>query len=154
MSRGDNFNAGGGKHDQECYGCGATGNHNHFGFGRDPKCPYCGSGEVHFSTTPEEVSQTRGEKIDRLVGAGHGLNNVKVDDFGHPHVEYKMGNWIGRYKGGGIDISHASEPSSAVAFIQLSDFKNNAPKTITPDELHNHISNWVQENGEEHLKNL
>ena len=154
MSRNEHFNSGSGNHDQECYGCGATGNSNHFGMGNNKKCSYCGSSEVHYARTEEDRYNSRSDIINRLTSAGHDIQNISIDESSQPHVKFSYGNWIGRYKGGGIDIAHASNPDSAVAFIPLHDYENNSPKTIGPEELRQHMVNWAEEDGETYLKNL
>lgn len=154
MSRNEHFNSGSGNHDQECYSCGSTGNSNHYGMGNDKKCPYCGSGSVYYTRSLEEQQANRGDVIDKLTKAGHGLNDIKVDDSGQPHVEYKVGEWLGKYKGGGIDISHTSDPNRAIHFINLNDYAKDSPETISPQDLHEHMTTWAEEDGKDFLESL
>jgi len=144
------------KHDQECYGCGATGNSSNFGMGRSVSCPYCGSGEVHYSRSDDEDTQNRTEVIDKFVSSGHNIEDVTVNDSGHPQVTHEYKGWVGTYKGGGIDVAHSLSPDSAVGFINVNAAIANERerKQLGPQEVHEHLQNWVEENGDEYLRNL
>lgn len=143
-------------HDQECYGCGVTGNSSHFGMGNNKSCSYCGSSEVHYSTTEEDQSRSRTDVLDNLVKRGHNIEDVTLDDNRHPQVSHEYKGWIGTYKGGGIDVAHTLNPGSAVGFINVngSVIHERDRKHLGPHEVHEHLQNWVEENGDTYLRNL
>jgi hypothetical protein len=101
----------------------------------------------------DEEIRRRTQDIDNLISQGFSVSDIKVGEDGDAAIHYHIGDWIGRYRGGHIDISHASKPDAALDMINLYDYEKGEFDRVTPADLHNHLQEWISEVGEDWMKN-
>lgn len=95
-------------------------------------------------------TEARTRVIDDLVSQGFPVNSIHVNEHGQATVHYRIGNWIGKYKGGHIDVAHASNPDSSLDMINLYDYQKGAYNPVSPSGLHQHLNDWIQQKGAEY----
>jgi hypothetical protein len=73
-------------------------------------------------------------------------------------IRTKIGQWICLWEGGRLaDVSHVSNPSSAVDCFQVGDYDfvhGRLTETITRDKLRLRFKEWIAEDGECFYENV
>jgi hypothetical protein len=101
----------------------------------------------------EDEVRRRTRIIEDLLSQGFSMNDIVVTEDGDTAVRYKIGNWIGQYKGGHIDIFHADKPNSALDLINLYDYEKGEYEALTPEMLRSYLQDWISEQGETWMEN-
>lgn len=96
----------------------------------------------------------RTEAVDALTSQGFPLSNIHVNPHGQAAVHYQIGNWIAKYKGGQIDIAHASDPDRSLDMINVYDYAKGRHARVTPQDLHNHLDSWIRTSGSDYMENM
>lgn len=84
---------------------------------------------------------------------GFPADRATISDQGDPEFVVRHGDWLGRYAGGHIDISHASDPDKALDMINNYDYERGEFSKLTSRQVNHAMEQWVRESGEDTMRN-
>lgn len=113
------------------------------------KCSSCGSG-ITSSLDHDKLPRA----LSNLRSMGFDTKKANFDESGNPVMHYRVGQWIAKYGGRHIEISHSSKPDSAVDVINTYDYEKGEHKPMTPQSMQEAVHAWVRDYGQTHMENM
>ena len=116
------------------------------------QCANCSSGFVSRIDTARSLENVS-RKLQDMRSRGFDTSNATLDHSGNPQVTYRLGNWLGRYSGGHIEIAHADNPDSGIDMINTYDYDKGEHRKLTSRQVAHHMENWSRDYGSDYLEN-